>query len=70
MAPLYLAAYDVESVRCIKGVRSIVKQHKKHGIPATFFMVGELLEDPAWAAEAQELLNNPLFEVQSHIDSF
>jgi len=35
-------------------------------VPATFFLVGELLEDPDWAAEAKDLLSYPLFDVQSH----
>ena len=66
MTPFYLAAYDTESVRCIKGVRAIVRQHLKYQVPATFFVVGELLEDEDWAAEAKELLSDPSFDVQSH----
>lgn len=62
----YTAAYDTESNRCINGVRSLVKQHKKYKAPATFFIVGELLEDTAWAEEMSELMNDPLFEVASH----
>lgn len=62
----YVAAYDTESLRCINGVRSIVKQHKKHNAPATFFLVGELLEHKEIAHELRELLDDPLFEVGSH----
>ena len=64
--PFYMAAYDTESVNCIKGVRSIVKQHLKYNVTATFFIVGELLEDKLWASEIKGLLDNPLFDVQSH----
>lgn len=62
----YVAAYDTESLRCIHGVRSIVKQHKRYDAPATFFIVGELLEHPEIADELAALLDDPLFEVASH----
>ncbi len=62
----YLAAYDTESIRCIHGVRAIVAQHLKYNAPATFFIVGELLEDKRWAEEIKELMDSPLFEVASH----
>lgn len=62
----YVAAYDTESLRCINGVRSIVKQHQKYNAPATFFLVGELLAQPELAEELVQLLDDPLFEVGSH----
>jgi peptidoglycan/xylan/chitin deacetylase (PgdA/CDA1 family) len=62
----YVAAYDTESLRCINGVRSIVKQHKKHNAPATFFIVGELLTHKEISEELAVLLDDPLFEIGSH----
>ncbi|MCF7942656.1 MAG: polysaccharide deacetylase family protein [Spirochaetia bacterium] len=62
----YLASYDVESIRCLEGVRSIAGQHRRYGVPATFFIVGELLEDAQWAQEFQSIVEGPLFEVQNH----
>lgn len=62
----YVAGYDTESLRCINGVRAIVAQHKKYNAPATFFIVGELLEDKELAKEYKKLLSDPLFEVASH----
>ncbi|WP_320130072.1 hypothetical protein [uncultured Sphaerochaeta sp.] len=52
----YLPSYDIETVRCLEGVRSIAAHHIHFGIPATFFVVGELLEDQHWA---EELGQNP-----------
>lgn len=62
----YVAAYDTESLRCIHGVRSIVRQHRARNAPATFFLVGELLTHAEIAAELKDLLDDPLFEVASH----
>lgn len=62
----YLASYDVETERCLPGVQAIAKQHKKRNIPATFFIVGELLENEGWAKEIAQILNDPLFSVQNH----
>ena len=64
--PFYIAAYDTESVMCLEGVRAITMQHLKYNVPATFFVVGELLEDKTFASEMKSLLDNPLFDVQSH----
>jgi peptidoglycan/xylan/chitin deacetylase (PgdA/CDA1 family) len=61
---LYVAAYDVESGECLEACRRIVALHRRLGMPATFFVVGRLLEaeGPAY----RELLDDPLFEVASH----
>ena len=60
----YIAAYDTESPNCLKACEKIVEMHKRHSMPATFFVVGKMLE--ANPAEYKKLLNDPLFEVASH----
>ncbi|MBN2326454.1 MAG: polysaccharide deacetylase family protein [Candidatus Omnitrophica bacterium] len=60
----YIAAYDTESPTCLKACRKIVEAHKKHAMPATFFVVGKTLE--ANASEYRSLLDDPLFEIASH----
>lgn len=62
----YLASYDVETIRCLEGVESIVRHHKAYNISATFFVVGELLEDREWARELKKLIDDPLFDIQCH----
>jgi len=62
---LYIAAYDTESPACLEAVRRIVRMHEKHAMPATFFIVAQLLD--ANEAEYVALLkDNPLFEIASH----
>ncbi|MEI6501279.1 MAG: polysaccharide deacetylase family protein, partial [Armatimonadota bacterium] len=61
----YLAAYDTENLeQCLPAVEQLVALHRKHEVPATFFIVGKLLEQdgPAY----RKLLDDPLFDVQSH----
>lgn len=60
----YVAAYNVESPRCLAACRKIVQVHRRRAMPATFFLVGRLLE--AKADEWRRLLDDPLFEVASH----
>jgi peptidoglycan/xylan/chitin deacetylase (PgdA/CDA1 family) len=61
---LYIAAYDTESPACLAACRKIVALHRRLGMPATFFVVGRMLE--ANPKEYAELLADPLFEVASH----
>jgi len=61
----YIAAYDTESPDCLAGVREIVKRHEAYGIPATFFMVANLL-DKQEAEYVALLRNHPLFEIACH----
>jgi peptidoglycan/xylan/chitin deacetylase (PgdA/CDA1 family) len=63
-SPLYIAAYDTESQRCLEACRKIVEIHKRFGMPATFFIIGRILE--ANAAEYRQLLDDPLFEIATH----
>ena len=61
----YIAAYDTERDSCIAGVRRIVEVHEKYEMPATFFIVAELLDEQG--NEYRRLIgDNPLFEVASH----
>lgn len=62
---LYIAAYDTETPACLEAVRKIVKAHEKHEVPATFFIVAQLLG--AQSAEYVAMLKgHPLFEIASH----
>ena len=65
MITRYIASYDAESPPCLEACRQIVKLHRKHEMPGTFFIVGKTLE--ANPREYRELLgNDPLFEIASH----
>lgn len=61
---LYVAAYDAESAACLAACRKIVEVHRRFQMPATFFIVGQVLE--ADGDGYRELLDDPLFEVASH----
>ena len=70
----YIAAYDTEQYdrsllppevpTCLEACRRIVEVHRKHAMPATFFIVGKALE--ATPAGFRALLDDPLFEIASH----
>lgn len=60
----YIAAYDTESAKCLEACRKIVEVHKRFQMPATFFIVGKLLEENS--SEYRKLLDDPLFEIASH----
>jgi len=60
----YIAAYDTESPNCLAACRKIAEVHRRYEMPATFFIVGKVLE--ASPAEYKELLDDPLFEIASH----
>jgi len=64
--PLFVPAYDAEQPgACLAACRRIADVHRRRGIPATFFIVGKLLESEA--AAFRELLDEPeLFEIASH----
>jgi len=60
-----VAAYDCEKPKdCFAAARTLVAIHEKLGVPATFFVVGRLLEESP--EEFHRLLDDPLFEVASH----
>ncbi|MBP8952211.1 MAG: polysaccharide deacetylase family protein [Armatimonadetes bacterium] len=61
----YIAAYDTEAIdHELDAVPVLVALHRKYEIPATFFVVGRLLERDG--PKYREILNDPLFDVQSH----
>lgn len=60
----YIAAYDTETPACLEACRKIVEIHRRHEMPATFFIVGQVLQ--ANADDYRRLLDDPLFEVASH----
>ena len=64
MNTLYIAAYDVENTACLEGCRRIVEVHRRLKMPATFFVVGQRLEEHP--DEFRRLLNDPLFEIATH----
>jgi peptidoglycan/xylan/chitin deacetylase (PgdA/CDA1 family) len=61
---LYIAAYDTEQPACLAACRRIVEVHRRHDMPATFFITGKALE--ASGHEYRALLDDPLFETASH----
>ena len=60
----YIASYDTENPECLAACRKIVDVHMRYEMPATFFVVGRVLEESS--AEYREILDNPLFEIASH----
>jgi peptidoglycan/xylan/chitin deacetylase (PgdA/CDA1 family) len=60
----YIASYDTENPKCLAGCKQIVKMHRKHEMPATFFITGTTIEGNT--SEYRELLDDPLFEIASH----
>jgi len=63
---VFVPAYDVEKPgACLEACRQIVGIHREREIPATFFIVGELLEKEGEGFK--QLLDEPgLFEIASH----
>jgi len=62
--PCYLPGYDTEQPTCVEGVRALTAIHRRLRIPATFFLVGRLVEHNR--DELRDLLTDPLFEIGSH----
>jgi peptidoglycan/xylan/chitin deacetylase (PgdA/CDA1 family) len=68
----YIAAYDTErptglhgpAPSCVEACEAIVAMHRKHDMPATFFVVGRVLEETP--DRYRRLLDDPLFEIASH----
>jgi peptidoglycan/xylan/chitin deacetylase (PgdA/CDA1 family) len=61
----YLAAYDTEHPELeIPAVTRLAALHRQYDLPATFFIVGKLLEKDG--PKYRELLDAPLFDVQTH----
>ena len=63
--PRFVVAYDTEMSECLAACGKIARVHRDRGIPATFFIVGKLIEEKGEAY--REILDEPdLFEVASH----
>jgi len=62
----FIPAYDVELLKkCLEACRKIVRVHQRHRVPATFFIVGRLLETEGQAYR-DVLGDAELFETASH----
>lgn len=63
-----LLGYDTECVEdpeySLKAVKAVAGVHMRHLAPATFFIVGKLLE--AKGEEFRKVLDRDLFDIQSH----
>src|SRR5690606_31841787 len=64
----FIANYDTESASCLEHLESIVNMHIKHKVPATFFIVSDIL-NTSNKNRVVKLLDNPLFEIGSHSKS-
>ena len=63
--PRFVVAYDTEMSECLAACEKIARVHRERAIPATFFVVGKLIEERGEAY--REILDEPdLFEVASH----
>ncbi|NCO43102.1 MAG: hypothetical protein COZ06_13925 [Armatimonadetes bacterium CG_4_10_14_3_um_filter_66_18] len=62
----YVFHYDLENPdRCVKAAPILADLHRQRGIPATFFLLGSVLEQKA--AELKGIFgDDPLFDLQSH----
>ncbi len=61
----YIAAYDTENIdHALEALPPLIHLHRKYEIPATFFVVGRLLEQDG--PKYRELLDDPLFDIQTH----
>ena len=66
-AELYQESVRYEGERldeCLAGVRAVAEVHLNHNLPATFFLVGKLVEHAG--PRLRELLEHPLFDIQCH----
>lgn len=61
----FIANYDTESQSCLEHLEAIVNVHLEHNMPATFFIVSNIINNfnKQWIVN---LLDNPLFEIASH----
>lgn len=61
----FLAAYDLESLEVgPAAAEAVAAVHRRHNQPATFFVVGRLLEQDG--PRYREILDDPLFDIQTH----
>lgn len=62
----YIFHYDLENADlCLKAAPKLAAHHRDHGVPATFFMLGRVLEQKG--DELRAIFgDDPLFDIQSH----
>ena len=66
-ADLYHKSVSYSGARlqeCLDGVAAVADVHRRLQLPATFFLVGELVEHAT--AELRAILDDPLFDLQCH----
>lgn len=62
----YVFHYDLENPDlCLRAAPVLAKLHRDHGVPATFFMLGRVLEQRGDDLRAI-FGDDPLFDIQSH----
>jgi peptidoglycan/xylan/chitin deacetylase (PgdA/CDA1 family) len=49
---------------CLDGISAVADVHRQKNLPATFFLVGQLVEHAA--SELRAILDDDLFDLQSH----
>jgi len=61
----FLAAYDLESLELgLRAAEAVAAVHRRHNQPATFFVLGLLLERDG--PRYRDILDDPLFDLQTH----
>jgi peptidoglycan/xylan/chitin deacetylase (PgdA/CDA1 family) len=63
---VFVSAYDLEAEpsRSLPAAAAVAEVHRKHDVPATFFVVARLLEQ--FPAEYRRILSDDLFDIQCH----
>ncbi|NUP99910.1 MAG: polysaccharide deacetylase family protein [Armatimonadetes bacterium] len=66
LAMRYAFHYDLENADlCLKAAPQLARLHRERGVPATFFMLGRVLEQKGTELKAI-FGDDPLFDIQSH----
>lgn len=63
---VFVSAYDLEAEpkRSLAAAAAVAAVHRKHDVPATFFVVAQLLEQAG--PEYRRILDDPLFDIECH----
>jgi peptidoglycan/xylan/chitin deacetylase (PgdA/CDA1 family) len=63
----YVFAYDLEDpVLCLRAAPRLVELHRRYEIPATFFVLGTVIEGRRGAELRDIFGDDPLFDIASH----
>ena len=61
----YIFHYDLESDTCVQASKKLAEIHRRHNLPATFFVLGKVIE--RWDKELKTIFgDDSLFDIQSH----